>query len=90
VNKNKLEDIIMKIIVVGATGTIGKEVVKVLEGDHEIVKVAHRGGDFKVDIASTESIEKLFNNAASHICVGDPKMLWLSSCLFMGTGLWVN
>jgi NAD(P)-dependent dehydrogenase (short-subunit alcohol dehydrogenase family) len=52
----------MKIIVVGATGTIGKEVVKVLENDHEIVKVAHRGGDFKVDIASTESIEKLFNN----------------------------
>jgi NAD(P)-dependent dehydrogenase (short-subunit alcohol dehydrogenase family) len=55
----------MKIIVVGATGTIGKEVVKVLEGDHEIVKVAHRGGDFKVDIASTESIEKLFNNIGS-------------------------
>ena len=55
----------MKIIVVGATGTIGKEVVKVLEADHEIVKVAHRGGDFKVDIASTESIEKLFNNIGS-------------------------
>jgi NAD(P)-dependent dehydrogenase (short-subunit alcohol dehydrogenase family) len=55
----------MKIIVVGATGTIGKEVVKVLEGDHEIVKVGHRGGDFKVDIASTESIEKLFNNIGS-------------------------
>jgi NAD(P)-dependent dehydrogenase (short-subunit alcohol dehydrogenase family) len=55
----------MKIIVVGATGTIGKEVVKLLEGDHKIVKVAHRGGDFKVDIASTESIERLFNNIGS-------------------------
>ena len=55
----------MKIVVVGASGTIGKEVVKVLEGDHEIVKVAHRVGDFKVDIASTESIKKLFNNMGS-------------------------
>lgn len=55
----------MKIVVVGATGTIGKEVVKLLEDDHEIVKVAHRGGDFKVDIASTESIEKLFNDIGS-------------------------
>ncbi len=51
----------MKIIVVGATGTIGKEVVKVLKVDHEIIKVAHTGGDFKVDIASNESIEQLFN-----------------------------
>ncbi len=55
----------MKIIVIGATGTIGKKVVKVLEGDHEVVKVAHSGGDFQVDIASTESIEKLFNNIGS-------------------------
>ena len=54
--------ILMKIIIVGATGTIGKEVVKVLEGRHEIVKVAHSGGDFKVDIGSTDSIEQLFND----------------------------
>jgi len=55
----------MKIIVVGATGTIGKEVVKALEGDHEIVKVGYRGGDFQADIASIASIEKLFNDIGS-------------------------
>lgn len=56
----------MKIIVVGSTGTIGKEVIKVLEGDHEIVKVAHsRGGDYHVDITSSESIEKLFREIGS-------------------------
>jgi len=37
-----------------------------------------------------QPLGKLSKRAASHICVGDPKMLWLSSCLFMGTGLWVN
>tara|TARA_B100000315_G_C14539573_1_gene570195 strand:+ start:1112 stop:1714 length:603 start_codon:yes stop_codon:yes gene_type:complete len=52
----------MKIIVIGATGTIGKEVVKLLEDDQEVVKVAHKRGDFQVDIASTESIEKLFKD----------------------------
>ena len=55
----------MKIIVVGATGTIGKEVVSLLEADHEIVKVAHRSGDLKVDISSTESVDNMFNDIGS-------------------------
>src|SRR5262245_11762286 len=50
----------MKIIVIGATGTIGKAVVAALEGRHEIVKVANRSGDLRVDIADTGSIRKLF------------------------------
>ena len=43
----------MKIIVVGATGTIGKSVVKALSGRHEIVKVAHSGGDVQVDLGNS-------------------------------------
>ena len=35
----------MKIVVVGATGTIGKAVVAALAGRHEVVKVGKRGGD---------------------------------------------
>lgn len=50
----------MKIIVVGATGTIGREVVRLLENGHEVVKVGHRRGDLRVDIADKASIEKLY------------------------------
>ena len=50
----------MRIIVVGATGTIGKAVVEALAGRHEVVRVGHRGGDYQVDMTSKESIERLF------------------------------
>ncbi len=50
----------MKIIVVGATGTIGKEVVKLLSFGHEVVSVGHRSGDLKVDITSKDSIDQLY------------------------------
>ena len=50
----------MRVIVVGATGTIGKSVVKVLAAEHEVVRVASKSGDFRVDMAHKESIEKLF------------------------------
>ena len=52
----------MKIIIIGATGTIGKAVLQTLSADHEIVKVGHQGGDYQVDISSTESIRTLYNN----------------------------
>jgi NAD(P)-dependent dehydrogenase (short-subunit alcohol dehydrogenase family) len=55
----------MKIIMIGATGTIGRRVVALLEGDHEIIKVAFRSGDFRVDLSSKASIEKLFQDAGS-------------------------
>ena len=50
----------MKIIVVGATGPIGKSVVKALSGRHEILTVAHSGGDVKVDLAVPDSIKKMY------------------------------
>ena len=50
----------MKIVVVGATGTIGKFVVAALQDRHEIVKVGNRGGDHQVDIADGNSIHALF------------------------------
>jgi NAD(P)-dependent dehydrogenase (short-subunit alcohol dehydrogenase family) len=50
----------MRIIVIGATGTIGKAVVDALAGRHEVIRVGHRGGDYQVDMASRESIEQLF------------------------------
>jgi NAD(P)-dependent dehydrogenase (short-subunit alcohol dehydrogenase family) len=54
----------MKIVVVGATGTIGSAVVQALAGRHEIVRVGHRHGDVQVDLASRESIEQLMERTA--------------------------
>jgi len=50
----------MKIVVVGATGMIGKAIVEALAGRHEVVKVGKRGGDRQVDITDNESIRRLF------------------------------
>lgn len=53
----------MRTIVIGATGTIGRRVVKLLEASHDVVRVAFRSGDFRVDLSSKTSIEKLFRDA---------------------------
>jgi NAD(P)-dependent dehydrogenase (short-subunit alcohol dehydrogenase family) len=55
----------MRIIVVGATGTIGKAVVKALAGRHEVVQVGHRGGEYQVDLADKGSIERLFETVGA-------------------------
>ncbi|MDB4947475.1 MAG: Aklaviketone reductase [Gemmatimonadetes bacterium] len=51
----------MRIVVVGATGTIGKAVVDALSGRHEVVRVGHTHGEHTVDIASAGSIRALFD-----------------------------
>lgn len=51
----------MKIMIVGATGTIGKAVATLLEQDHDIVRVGHKDGDHRVDLGSKASIEGLFD-----------------------------
>jgi NAD(P)-dependent dehydrogenase (short-subunit alcohol dehydrogenase family) len=50
----------MKIIVIGASGTIGRKVVAFLEKEHEIVKVGSKSGDIQADISSPASIEAMF------------------------------
>jgi NAD(P)-dependent dehydrogenase (short-subunit alcohol dehydrogenase family) len=50
----------MKIIIVGATGTMGKYLTNAFGKEHEIVRVADKGGDIRADITSTESIENMF------------------------------
>lgn len=50
----------MKIIFVGATGTMGSYLVKALEKEHEVVRVASKDGDITVDITSVASIEDMF------------------------------
>ena len=55
----------MRVIVVGATGTIGKAVVKLLALEHEVIKAASKSGDYLVDISQKSSIEKLFREVGS-------------------------
>ncbi|SDD26440.1 NAD(P)-dependent dehydrogenase, short-chain alcohol dehydrogenase family [Mucilaginibacter pineti] len=55
----------MKIIIIGATGTIGKHITKALQQDHEVIKVGSTSGDLQVDISSSASIENLFKQVGS-------------------------
>jgi len=50
----------MKVLVIGGTGTIGKAVVKELQGRHTVVVAGHASGDVQVDIANPASIEKMY------------------------------
>jgi len=50
----------MKAMVVGATGTIGKAVVRELGSRHDIIEVGHRGGRHHVDITRLDSVRALF------------------------------
>lgn len=50
----------MRVIVVGATGTIGKGVVEALSGRHEVVRVGRTSGEYRVDATSRESIDRFF------------------------------
>ena len=49
----------MKIIVVGASGTIGRAVSEELSQRHDVIRVG-RTRDYQVDITSQESVEALF------------------------------
>jgi NAD(P)-dependent dehydrogenase (short-subunit alcohol dehydrogenase family) len=50
----------MKIIVVGATGIIGRAVVDILAPDHQILPVGHSNGALRVELASSDSIDRMF------------------------------
>jgi NAD(P)-dependent dehydrogenase (short-subunit alcohol dehydrogenase family) len=49
----------MRILIVGGTGTIGKEVAKQLS-KHEIVVAGSKSGDVQVDITNESSIKKMY------------------------------
>jgi NAD(P)-dependent dehydrogenase (short-subunit alcohol dehydrogenase family) len=55
----------MKIILVGASGTIGKAVQAELGQRHEVVRVNRSSGDFQVDIADPASIQSLYKQVGA-------------------------
>ena len=50
----------MRILLIGATGTIGSKVRERLAEHHEVVAAGYRDGEYRVDIADKASIEQLF------------------------------
>jgi|GEM_PF-4383319 len=46
----------MRILVVGATGLPGSEVVKLLVAEHDIVTASRKGSDLHVDLSDKRSI----------------------------------
>ncbi|MCP1647137.1 short chain dehydrogenase [Pseudomonas sp. GD04087] len=50
----------MKIILIGASGTLGKAVANELGPRHEIIRVGRNSGDLHVDITDSASIRALF------------------------------
>lgn len=52
----------MKILIIGANGTIGRAVTNSLQNGNDIIKVGKTSGDFQADISNSSSIEDLFKN----------------------------
>jgi NAD(P)-dependent dehydrogenase (short-subunit alcohol dehydrogenase family) len=65
----------MKIIIVGASGTMGKYLAGSFEKDHGIVRAGSSSGDVRVDITSPDSIENMYRQAGDFdalICTAGP------------------
>lgn len=54
----------MKVLLIGASGTIGQAVAEALATHHEVVRVARSQGEYQVDITSKESLQQLFSSIA--------------------------
>ena len=52
----------MKILVIGASGTIGHEIVIALSTTHEVVTAGKSSGDVKIDITDPNSIREALNS----------------------------
>lgn len=50
----------MKIVIVGASGTVGSAVSELLAKDHQVIRVGHSQGDARVDMTDSASITALF------------------------------
>jgi NAD(P)-dependent dehydrogenase (short-subunit alcohol dehydrogenase family) len=55
----------VKIIVIGATGAVGKCAVDELSARHEVISVGRSSGDIKVDIEDIDSIRAMYREAGN-------------------------
>jgi NAD(P)-dependent dehydrogenase (short-subunit alcohol dehydrogenase family) len=72
----------MKILLIGASGTIGKRIVAELSKKHKIVTASRSGADVAVDITDAASIERMYESVAdidAVICAAGPAKFGLFS-----------
>lgn len=65
----------MKIVIVGAAGTMGTYLSKAFGNEHEVIRVDYKNGDVTVDITSPDEIEKMYKQIGSFdalICTAGP------------------
>ncbi|SHN21924.1 NAD(P)-dependent dehydrogenase, short-chain alcohol dehydrogenase family [Pseudomonas asturiensis] len=55
----------MKILLIGASGTVGSAIERELGSRHEIVRIGRNSGDERVDISDSASIRALFERVGS-------------------------
>jgi NAD(P)-dependent dehydrogenase (short-subunit alcohol dehydrogenase family) len=54
------EDFVMKIIIVGAAGAVGRTAADALSGRHEVIRVGRTSGDVQMDIEDIDSIRTMY------------------------------
>jgi NAD(P)-dependent dehydrogenase (short-subunit alcohol dehydrogenase family) len=65
----------MKILLIGASGTIGARIHETIVKKHDVVRAGRNGDDVAVDITSADSIEKVYKSVGSLdavICAAGP------------------
>jgi NAD(P)-dependent dehydrogenase (short-subunit alcohol dehydrogenase family) len=65
----------MKIVIVGASGTMGSFLSNAFQKEHEIIRADRNNPDVRVDITSPESIENMYNTIGAFdalICTAGP------------------
>jgi len=50
----------MRVLIVGATGLLGKEIVRLLSSDHQVIGASRNGPDLSVDLADNASIVSMY------------------------------
>ncbi|MFN8288044.1 MAG: short chain dehydrogenase [Chitinophagales bacterium] len=65
----------MKIVIVGASGTMGSHLANAFEKEHEVIYADRKGKDVRVDITSVHDIENMYKQVGTFdalVCTAGP------------------